>query len=308
MKKGLFYNPMIDTRMGGDPKYYLSPGNDFTMRVSDDVRECVTFVGLPQSKKKGLKYISYKGTAFLVGIPSDEHPDRKFIYLVTAKHVATKLTGKEFYVRINSKNGGAVEVNGEGSKWWYHPEDPSVDVAVILWAPDAELFQFKYIAEGTFLTDEIMGKDNIGTGDEVFITGLFTNLHGSRKNIPIIRMGNIAMMPDEKVSTKIGDIDAYLIEARSIGGLSGSPVFVRKTVAVGQGPFYLLGLMHGHWDLSRKQKKDMADVEEMGPVNMGIAIVIPAKKILEVLNQPDLVQMRKQAENKLKRKTLPVQD
>jgi hypothetical protein len=32
-------------------------------------------------------------------------------------------------------------------------------------------------------------------------------------------MGNIAMMPDEVIPTEFGDIEAYLVEARSIGGL-----------------------------------------------------------------------------------------
>ena len=34
-------------------------------------------------------------------------------------------------------------------------------------------------------------------------------------------------------------------------------------------------------------------------INLGIAIVIPAKKILEVLNQPELVERRMQAEKEM---------
>jgi hypothetical protein len=56
-------------------------------------------------------------------------------------------------------------------------------------------------------------------------------------------------------------MDAYLAEGRSIGGLSGSPVFVRNTVnrrvptakgrpkhISGLGSLHLLGLIHGHWE------------------------------------------------------------
>ncbi len=75
-----------------------------------------------------------------------------------------------------------------------------------------------------FATDEIIKDQNIGLGDEVFITGLFGYVAGSQKNIPIVRVGNIAMMPDEKVPTEGEPMEAYLIEARSMGGLSGSPV------------------------------------------------------------------------------------
>ena len=66
---------------------------------------------------------------------------------------------------------------------------------------------------------------------------------GRDRNFPIVRTGHIAMMPDEKIpKVKIGDwegnADAYLIESRSIGGWSGSPVFVRGTYYV---PFSAIG-------------------------------------------------------------------
>jgi len=93
-------------------------------------------------------------------------------------------------------------------------------------------------------------------------------------------------------------MEAYLVEARSLGGLSGSPVFVNlgfvrnvsgevKFASGGSGIFYLLGLMHGHWD--RLVPVTLASDEiQVESVNMGITIVAPAKKILEVINQPGM--------------------
>jgi hypothetical protein len=51
---------------------------------------------------------------------------------------------------------------------------------------------------------------------------------GSTRNIPIVRTGVIAAMPaiDEPFVRKGEEYHAYLAEMRSIGGLSGSPVFV----------------------------------------------------------------------------------
>jgi len=97
------------------------------------------------------------------------------------------------------------------------------------------------------------------------------------------------MMPKDKLPTKsFGDMEAYLAEGRSIGGLSGSPVFVRSTVKMpeqtaegklgyisGLGAFHLLGLMHGHWDLP----VSFSSSEQAEAVNMGVSIVVPAKKI-----------------------------
>ena len=48
-----------------------------------------------------------------------------------------------------------------------------------------------------------------------------------------MRMGNVALMAGEPIPAHDYNMDAHLIEARSIGGLSGSPAFVRQTVSVG---------------------------------------------------------------------------
>lgn len=168
-------------------------------------------------------------------------------------------------------------------------------------------------------TQELIKKENIGVGDEVFLTGLFANHYGSQRNIPVIRAGNIATMPEEKVHTeKLGDIDAYLIEVRSISGLSGSPVFaylggIRKvgnSMNLRKGPlFYLLGLMHGHFELS-KLEIDTFEYDTLTNVqiNMGIAIVVPVWKILEVINQEEFKNRRDLALKQAKEKISPVLD
>jgi len=124
------------------------------------------------------------------------------------------------------------------------------------------------------------------------------------------------MMPKDKLPTgSYGEIEAYLAEGRSIGGLSGSPVFVRNTVNMpvqtakgkltnisGLGGLHLLGLMHGHWDVPIS----FANAEEGEAVNMGVSIVIPAKKILETLYHPELVAMREEHWRKQKMGQPPV--
>src|SRR5262249_41522483 len=75
---------------------------------------------------------------------------------------------------------------------------------------------------------EAIKKDiwNPGLGDEVATIGLYTSQYGQAKNVPVVRIGHIAMLPDEPVASHRGYVKAYLIETRSIAGLSGSPVFV----------------------------------------------------------------------------------
>jgi hypothetical protein len=285
---------------------------DACMRVPDEVRQCVAYLGLPGTKRDGRDTMLPKGTAFFVSIASETVQEGKYIYLVTAKHVATALEGKEFFLRLNTKDGGSILVHsGPSPRWWLHPTDESVDVAALTWVPP-DIVQYKNVPTTMFLTDEIIRSQAIGTGDEVFITGLFVHLAGSQRNLPIVRMGNIAMMPDELVPTKMmGLIEAYLIEARSIGGLSGSPAFVRETVPMGMGGFYLLGLMHGHWDIPPQARDDRMtadDEEAFGKVNMGIAVVVPAKKISEVLNQATLVEARKRKDEEFRKERMPTLD
>lgn len=147
------------------------------------------------------------------------------------------------------------------------------------------------------ISEEKMEENEIGHGDEVFIVGLFRHHHGSKKNIPIIRVGNIAALSEEHISTQaFGEIDAYLIEARSIGGLSGSPVFLNLgTTRIIKGQlkfasqepiFYLFGLIHGHFDVKSKavdEADDKNDLLTPDRVNTGIAIVVPFHNIDEVI-------------------------
>lgn len=268
------------------------------MRADQQVLQCVVFICVDKDTSNEKERRNFIGTAFLVGIPSNQE-GISFVYLVTARHVAEKISDKPFFARINDRKGSCTYVRFEGIPWFYHPTDEKADVAVIPFGisqEEAIKLEYKSIPLTMFLSDDIIEKKKIGIGDEVFITGLFVHAAGSQRNQPIVRMGNIAMIPNEPIPTDLGDIEAYLIEARSIGGLSGSPAFVRET-ALGLGEMYLLGLMHGHWDIPPEKKNDfLLNKEISGSVNMGIAIVVPAKKILETLNHPELVQFRKESE------------
>ncbi len=44
----------------------------------------------------------------------------------------------------------------------------------------------------------------------------------------------------------------------------GRPAFVCKIDKTG-GRFYLLGLMHGHWDIRPEEKDDIVDMDAFGP-------------------------------------------
>jgi len=328
-----------DRRIANVQKWWLTPPEDADMRVPDTVKKCVVFLGRLKTIRDNYVSLSPEGTGFLVAQPSefdDPSAGAAFYYLVTAKHVIDGLEGEPCGARMNRRDGG-TELVGIGTKWWFHPSDPSADVAVVPLAMDpVAVRQLDLVAYPTpgFATEEAIKEATIGVGDEVFITGLFAHNLSSGPNTPIVRMGNIALMAGEPIQAGDQKMHVHLIEARSIGGLSGSPAFVRQTISVGfghprnfdehelykklspdelmqfgkesplwitgVGPFYLLGLMQGHWEISAKEKnKIFVSEDQYGMVNMGIALVVPATKILETINQPELKDMRQKTQNEL---------
>ena len=199
---------------------------------------------------------------------------------------------------INVKDGESIWAKCSSNDWLLHPTDSGVDVAVLrLGIPAA--FDHLVFPHSLCITDETLKSNEVGLGDEVFVVGLFKHHHGNRRNIPIVRVGNLAALAEEKVSTKdFGLVDAYLIEARSIGGLSGSPVFLNLGVvrridnqikhATGGPMVFLLGLIHGHYDVPSssvdESQEDGTDHLTTERVNTGMAIVVPMHKIFEVVN------------------------
>jgi len=270
------------------------------MRVPDAFLKCVGFISIDRSPGDS----PYIGTMFVVGIKTKS--GGVLLHAVTARHVAESVGGRPFLFGINFKDGRAGWLRSE-LPWWYHPTEPMTDVAVTIFAP-TERCDVEYILEATFVDDESIKEFNIGPGDELSVVGLFTNFYGSTKHIPIVRTGNVAMMPSDSLPTDSGPTEVYLAEGRSIGGLSGSPVFVRPTTRImglgdesgrprpvfGAGGFQFFGLMRGHWDLPIGTPPVTAEA-----VNMGISIVVPAKKILETLYHPELVALREKRDQEL---------
>lgn len=270
------------------------------MRVPDRLLNCVGFVSPPNSQ-------TYIGTTFIVGVKGKS--GNAYLHAVTAKHVAEEVNGKNFLIGINFKDGEAGWF-GSDMKWWYHPTEPdTVDAAATIYTP-SERADVEYVPETIFATADRIKHYGIGVGDEINVVGLFTRFSGSTKHIPIVRTGNVAMMPSDKLPINGDEADVYLVEGRSIGGLSGSPVFVRHTVSMeaiapgtgerqrisGVSQLHLLGLMRGHWD----QKIGVSTIQAEA-VNMGIAIVVPAQKILEVLNHPELVALREKYDRQIQK-------
>jgi hypothetical protein len=286
------------------------------MRVPDEVRKCVVYFARKVQGPDNSIVTAYVGTGFFVTYPA-EVQGMSFSYLVTAKHVVKALEGHPYVVRANSKTGGVIEISGSNAAWISDDQDPLLDVAVIPWLSPPEV-DFMGIPMGIFATEEVVRMHDIGVGSEIFFTGLFEAHPGADKNRPIVRMGNLAMFPQEIVKTKDwGNMEAYLVDIRSIGGLSGCPVFVRVpqreingTWTPGAYHFFFLGLMHGHWDIAVGSMLDYS-TDAMGKhslLNMGVAIVVPSYKVAKVINRRDIAEGREQTNKRIREQNLPTTD
>ncbi len=242
------------------------------MELPDEVRKCVAFVA---ADKGGVK--EERGTAFFVVQRLGEGPEAAPAgFTVTARHVieGIKARGCEVYLRLNTLKKSAEYVMAPLDKWVMHP-NPQIDLAVTPWAPDREYYDHLAIPEKMFVAHGHSHEWKIGPGCDIFFPGLFVHLVGQEQNIPIIRTGAIAAMPSEPVRTEHHFAPAYIAEARSIGGLSGSPVFAYQQLSAGR--LHFLGVLLAHWD-------DPGVV--IREVNMGLSVVAPSDDVRVAISDP----------------------
>jgi len=310
-----------DTRIGGKKRWVLGNPQEANVRVPDEIKRCVCFLCV-KINRNGREVMEYGGTAFFVSIPGFRSENGlAHTYLVTAKHCVeqAKKYG-ELYLRMNTKAGGSefVKVTSE----WVYPDNEAVDVAINYDMGIPDIFDTISFSTQWFAVGEVIPNANIGIGDELFISGLFTQHFGTQRNLPIIRTGIIAAMPEEPLEDKSTGLsyDAYLAESRSIDGLSGSPVFVvtdtnpllldisEEPSVPNERSIYLLGLIRGHWDIETQTNPVDFAVDAAGKINMGIAIITPIQEVLTLLERDDLVKARRESEREYYKRYAPTLD
>lgn len=270
------------------------------MRVADRIPSSVVFIGTYHRGD-----FTPLGTGFYVLKIEDGF---QFQHIVTARHVIENLDVEDIYIRGNLKGDGIEVHPTKKNEWMFHPgkgKNQYIDVAVLPSHVPPERFDLLHMSiEREMVTPEIISDEGIGIGDEIFTVGLFTNHYGQARNIPVVRSGIISAMPSEPMYTEYGFMNGYLVETHSLGGVSGSPVFVqmaplrvienevRQSMKM---THYFLGLISGHWTVQNPEDAIAETTEPgvTGRINTGISIVVPAQDILETVNQPILMDKRK---------------
>ncbi len=251
-------------------------------RIPNQYLKCAVY--LYKSKEAAEKSEEYGGTGCLVGYKSaDGYVHVK--YVVTNRHV---IEDGYTVIRLNTLAGPCDIFETARQSWIFHPED---DLAACAVSPNYLYHAFSVISTDLFVDKEKITKHNLGVGDEVFMVGRLVGHQGTLRNIPVARFGAIAMMPLEPLRNKYGNLRKhYLVEIRSVSGSSGSPVFIYDLPYAPEGVRneqfgqFFLGVDCGH----------IPNEEQL--LRSGIAVVIPASSVMELLNQPDLKDVRENKE------------
>lgn len=285
----------------------------FSVRVTDDVRKSVVFFGYADtSRPSGIVCI---GTGFLLIYKGGP-------YLVTAKHLSHQLGADPFLLRVNRKDGTAENLHADGVQWFDH-SDPEVDAsATPLHIGNDTAYAAMYLSgDEMLLSPEKLIQEDIGIGSLTYTVGLFRLLSGERRNLPICHFGAVAALPeDERIpivdwTDPAGKrrlrVEGYLVESQSIGGLSGSPVFVRPELGTSMGHLLkrtsggndpmppvtlprnqvrLLGLWQGAWEAPADEIRAAQTGTNVVPVGMGV--VVPGHKLIELLEREDVTKKR----------------
>jgi hypothetical protein len=260
----------------------------------------------------------YTATGFIVAVPGAH--GNSHLYVVTAKHLAERMDCCPIIMGFTNKDGSKALLEADDVHWYAHPtEANAVDVAVTPFASEQQdLLDLEPVAEHLFTSVQRMRNASIGVGDEITATSMFTRFSYEDRYLPIVRTGHLAMLPVLRIPVMgFEPMEAYVAE---IEGLSGSPVWVRPTDYSnaaqedagekkpsvpfnGDRDVIFLGLLHGQWAVSKEVMKGLSAgyTEKM---MSGTSIIVPAHKILEVINQPELAAMRTKNDENVAKKSV----
>ena len=179
------------------------------------------------------------------------------------------------------------------------------DTAVLTLTPDPSYFDYMLYPVDSYVDTNFFRTYQLGPGEEVLVTGLLWAHPGSPQITPIVRVGHVAAFPVDKINLDTGPEGAVLIEVLSFGGLSGSPAFIHlpdwRRGDYGRGELltlggsrgltagnFLLGTVQGRFETQEPRRYSTE------PLNVGITAVIPAARIVDILNYPAFIEERAQ--------------
>lgn len=254
---------------------------------------------LYQTEKDAEANSSLGASGFLVGVrfKTQLDPVKSHVYAVTNAHAAHNYPA----IRVNAAGSGTRPITLPHLSW---KNDDKNDLAVAYFGTEIEKWDVNIImCPDSFLTVKNAAELNIGLGSDVFMATRLLGHEGKDINQPILRFGTITRMDAVPVyhpkltvhESRPFMQESIFVECRSIPGHSGSAV-----MAVEGG----LSEMKGDDPLEKSEKFRLLGITwcffpDMNGTNTGIAGVVPAWKLKDLLERDDIAQYRDKHEKKV---------
>lgn len=282
-------------------------------RVAPEVLNCVFY--LYPTVEDARRGENAGGTGFFFSIVPRDIPGH-YYYAVTNWHNIFSGAGAPV-IRVNTKDGGADIFDLDHLDWAFKPGWHDLAVADI--TLDLDKHNVSFATSDEIVTLAGLKNMDIGLGSDVFMVGRFMDHDGGLTNVPSVRFGNVAVMPQNiKQPTGAADLPSFILDLHSRTGFSGSPVYVfysqTKTRQGGtlqlvhDSPMVrLLGVHWGQfperWEIGKehrvkvRQKESGSTTGEPAVAEFvkgfsGMTLVVPAEAILELLDMPKLRETR----------------
>jgi hypothetical protein len=270
-------------------------------RIDEDVAKAVVHV-YPSFKSADAD-LEEGGTGFIMAIPMEGIGQHMVdhLYVVTNRHVIGE--EREPAVVLRGSDGKRAPVRIPTNSWYRHPNGPD-DVCVAA-LPDIALNEYDI---GAFPASHCIRRDQIEAlrvelGIDVYYVGRFKS-DKDEPSITTVRFGSISAMPVMVKHPRFKDhVESYLVETRSRGGFSGSPVVAmlmgpavekehaRSHIHVAANSF-LLGISWGHMNEWQEARLMGSKADLLIGLNAGMFCVTPAWRILDILARQELVTRR----------------
>lgn len=298
-------------------------------RIDEKIARCVFYIYM--SVEEAIQGHPDSATGFIFGVFSEYKENGAYLYAVTNRHVIDRQDMETPTLRINTKDGAFDVIETKKDDWSFHPLGS--DIAVAGLNLDNSKHEISFLNPDFLLTKEFMDAGNVGAGDDVFMVGNFQDRGGRKRNYPTVRFGNISQNPNEPMRNPHTGLDeeSFIVEMRSASGYSGSPVvlsisalfprfndvdkenrFGRKKTDTDSKPTFsnmydyhkLLGIDWGHIITKEKLHDRDGNVlpeEQSVWINSAMAGVVPSWKLAEMLYSEELVEMRKENDERIKK-------
>ncbi len=228
----------------------------------------------------------------------------KHVYAVTNRHVIEEMGNDQKntspVIRVNTTDNKISVIEPEFKDWIFHPDWHDLAICPIVFT--SGYYKVSAIPFKDLLTESEMGTYNLGVGCEIMAVGRFKTHEGKYRNTPVARFGHLAMMPFEPIYNRYFHLEqeSFLVECHSASGNSGAPVFIWPSTTHKQ--VFLLGTVWAHMDEFTRIEDNEGEVINMEwrvKYNMGMMAVVPAWRLVELIESDELKDQRRRTEKAL---------